>query len=283
MTEQERTNKIMNRVQEHYNRLKELGYDVVCTCLQGSQNYGLDEYTNEYTSDIDTKSIIVPSLDDIVKGTSPVSTVIEMENGEHAEVKDIRVMFEMFKKMNISYIELLYTDYKIITPEWYNYIYPIFEQKECIANFNRNQFLRCIAGMAYEKQKAICHPYPGVIQKILEYGYDGKQLSHTVRLWEFISRYTNGEPLSACYHTTCREMLMNYKKQLDSFGNPLDKDSAVELENLYVEKIRSIKDSNLTEFDQVDILTAEFLDRIKFNLIKQKMFREVTNIKKEDN
>lgn len=36
---------IMKRVKEHYDYLQSLGYEVVCTCLQGSQNYGLDEYS----------------------------------------------------------------------------------------------------------------------------------------------------------------------------------------------------------------------------------------------
>ncbi len=109
---------IMERVKEHYQYLKNVcGYDVICTCLQGSQNYGLDEYTEDYQSDIDTKSIIAPSLDGIVRAENPISFVEILDNEEHAEVKDIRIMFEMFKKMNISYIELLYSKYIYINPE----------------------------------------------------------------------------------------------------------------------------------------------------------------------
>ena len=37
---------VMARVQTHFEYLQSLGYDVVCTCLQGSQNYDLDEYTD---------------------------------------------------------------------------------------------------------------------------------------------------------------------------------------------------------------------------------------------
>ena len=49
--------------------IKEL--EVVYLALQGSQNYELDEYSEEYQSDIDTKCIILPTLDDIVCGKSP--------------------------------------------------------------------------------------------------------------------------------------------------------------------------------------------------------------------
>ena len=146
----DREEKIMKRVQEHYDYLQSLGYEVVCVCLQGSQNYGLDEYSDEYMSDIDTKAIVLPPLDDFIAAASPVSTVVIMDNNEHAEVKDIRVMFEMFKKENISYIELLFTGFKIVNPEWAELIKPLFANRELISTHHRNQFLRCIAGMAME-------------------------------------------------------------------------------------------------------------------------------------
>ena len=92
---------ISARVKEHYDYLVAAGYDVVFTALQGSQNYGLDEYSDDYCSDVDTKSIVLPCLDDFIRAKQPISAVEILENDEHAEVKDIRVMFEMFKKENI--------------------------------------------------------------------------------------------------------------------------------------------------------------------------------------
>lgn len=52
MTREENT---MNRLQEHYNEIKNMGYEIVGVFLQGSQNYELD-YEN---SDIDSKAIIL--------------------------------------------------------------------------------------------------------------------------------------------------------------------------------------------------------------------------------
>ena len=103
--------KIRTRVKEHYEEVCSLGFEVVVIFLQGSQNYRCDEYTAEYQSDIDTKCIILPTLDDIVCGKSPYSHTHVCANNEHIDIKDIRVMFEMFKKQNNSYIELLFTDY----------------------------------------------------------------------------------------------------------------------------------------------------------------------------
>lgn len=272
-----REEKIMQRVQEHYDYLQSLGYEVVCVCLQGSQNYGLDEYSDEYMSDIDTKAIVLPPLDDFIAAAPPVSTVVIMDNNEHAEVKDIRIMFDMFKKANISYIELLFTEFKIINPEWAEFIEPLFANRELISKYNRNQFLRCIAGMAMEKRKALCHPYPNLIEKIEKYGYDGKQLHHCVRLYNFIERFVNGESLDTCYKVKApmHNILMNYKKQKDAYGNELSQEKAIEICDYYVAEIDKIKDAALTEEEGLDKDAEKLLSRILLKIIKAKMIKDL--------
>lgn len=272
-----REEKIMQRVQEHYDYLQSLGYEVVCVCLQGSQNYGLDEYSDEYMSDIDTKAIVLPPLDDFIATAPPVSTVVIMDNNEHAEVKDIRIMFDMFKKANISYIELLFTEFKIINPEWAEFIEPLFANRELISKYNRNQFLRCIAGMAMEKRKALCHPYPNLIEKIEKYGYDGKQLHHCVRLYNFIERFVNGESLDTCYKVKApmHYILMNYKKQKDMYGDELSKERAIKICDHYVAEIGKIKDAALTEEEVLDKDAEKLLSRILLKIIKAKMIKDL--------
>ena len=272
-----REEKIMQRAQEHYDYLQSLGYEVVCVCLQGSQNYGLDEYSDEYMSDIDTKAIVLPPLDDFIAAAPPVSTVVIMDNNEHAEVKDIRIMFDMFKKANISYIELLFTEFKIINPEWAEFIEPLFANRELISKYNRNQFLRCIAGMAMEKRKALCHPYPNLIEKIEKYGYDGKQLHHCVRLYNFIERFVNGESLDTCYKVKApmHYILMNYKKQKDMYGDELNKERAIKICDYYVAEICKIKDAALTEEEVLDKDAEKLLSRILLKIIKAKMIKDL--------
>ena len=266
---------IMKRVQEHYDYLQSLGYEVVCTCLQGSQNYGLDEYSEEYMSDIDTKSIILPPLDDFIAAASPVSTVVIMDNNEHAEVKDIRIMFEMFKKMNLSYIEILYTDFKVVNPKYEHLISPLFQKRDIIASFNRNQFLRCISGMAGEKRKALCHPYPGLIEKIEKYGYDGKQLHHCARLAEFIIRYVQGTPLKECYLSKQKDKLMRFKKQLNEDGLPLSCKDAIVLCDFYRETVYSIAHENLTPEDEYVNEARIILKELQCNIIKERIREEL--------
>ena len=272
-----REERIMKRVQEHYDYLQSLGYEVICVCLQGSQNYGLDEYSDEYMSDIDTKAIVLPPLDDFIAAAPPVSTVVIMDNNEHAEVKDIRIMFDMFKKANISYIELLFTEFKIINPKWAEFIEPLFANRELISKYNRNQFLRCIAGMTMEKRKALCHPYPNLIEKIEKYGYDGKQLHHCVRLYNFIERFVNGESLDTCYKVKApmHNILMNYKKQKDAYGNELSQEKAIEICDYYVAEIGKIKDAALTEEEVLDKDAEKLLSRILLKIIKAKMIKDL--------
>ena len=70
-----------------------------------------------YCSDIDTKSIVLPTLKDFIMASPPVSTIEIMDNNEHAEVKDIRVMFDMFKKNEFK-LHWYCTQVMYINPKW---------------------------------------------------------------------------------------------------------------------------------------------------------------------
>ena len=267
---------IMKKLTEHYAYLEAKGYEIVCLMLQGSQNYGLDEYTDEYMSDIDSKAIVLPHFRDFVYEKKPVSYVEILDNGEHIDVKDIRVMFEQFKKENISYIELLYTDFYIINPKYEDLIQPLFDKREDIAEININQFLRCIVGMSGNKLKALCHPYPNLIDKIEKYGFDGKQLSHCVRLYEFISRYCKGVPIKDCYKTQDRELLMNLKKQLTANGDRvMTKEEAVAACTFYFEQTKLIESLHLMKEDVINHETIAFLDNLKYEILQRKFEEDI--------
>ena len=277
MTNEERDELIRQKMKKHIEYLlHQTDYEVVCVALQGSQNYGLDEYTDNYQSDVDTKAIVLPHFRDFVYGKSPVSTTIVLDNNEHIDVKDIRVMFENFRKMNISYIELLYSQWIWINPIYEAEIHELLRHKATIAALNRNQFIRCVAGMSMEKRKALCHPYPNLMDKIEKYGYDGKQLSHCVRLFEFLERYLCGIPLEECYISTMPQTLMNYKKQLTADGcRTLTKEEAIELCETYDNATKGLKDGSLTEKDEINQEAIDFLNNIKYNILKKKFIIDI--------
>ena len=259
---------INKRVKEHYDYIKDK-YDVIYLGLQGSQNYELDVYDNDYKSDIDTKAIVLPSFKDIVYNKQPISKTIVLENNEHIDVKDIRVMFETFKKQNINFIEILFTKYKIINKEYEDLIEIILKNKELIAHLNINQALRCMAGMSMEKLKALQHPYPTIIDKINKYGYDPKQLHHILRMNDFIKKYVRGENYKDCLIPDNKEYLIQIKKGI------LKEQEAVELATKIDEETKIIKDENIKEQDEIDKKAIEILDLTKFKILERKFKNEL--------
>ena len=275
-------NFIYKRILEHYNYLIEHGFEVVCIMLQGSQNYNLDEYSDEYKSDVDTKAIVLPSFNDFIFSNSPTSTTIVLDNQEHIDVKDIRIMFDMFKKQNISYIELLYSKYIFINPKYEKIISEMFEKRDLIAAIDYNKFLKCIVGMAGNKLKALSHPYPNIKDKIDKFGYDGKQLSHLIRLFEFISRYTRGVPIEDCLTTEDRELLLNIKKQLNAEGTDyLSLSEANALANFYFNEIKRIESRNLKKENLINEEGIKLLNNLQAKLIQQYYREEI--MKNDDN
>lgn len=199
--------KIFERLRADYALVAEK-YTVLGVFLQGSQNYGLD-YEG---SDIDTKAIIIPSLDDIVLNRKPASTTWVLESNEHVGVKDIRLMHECFRKQNINFVEVLFTKYRVLNPEFADLYQPMFDNNEAIAHYNKIAAVKCILGQMMEKRKALCHPYPTIIDRIEKYGYDPKQLHHIMRNYDFLLKYVNDFSYRECLSPTLRDWLINIKR-----------------------------------------------------------------------
>lgn len=258
---------IMKNIEEKYNYLQNLGYKVIAIYLQGSQNYGLDVYDDDYKSDIDAKAIVIPKLEDIILNKKPVSTTIVMDNNEHIDVKDIRVMKDMFIKQNLSYLELLYTDYYKYDSEFEEELEELKSIRNLVSDINRNQLFRCIKGMSMEKLKALEHPYPNLLDKIEKFGYDPKQLHHILRLNEFITRYVLGESLESCYKTYNPIKLIEVKKGCYSLNKA--RQLAVE----YDADTKNICDNCITDNEIVNYETIEKLNNIITKILK-KSFKE---------
>lgn len=268
--EKTREEKIMNRLKEHYEYLEKRGFEIVFLALQGSQNYMLDVYDDEYMSDVDSKAVVLPSFEDFVHNRQPVSETIVLENNEHIDVKDIRVMFDTFKKQNINFIEILFSEYGIVNEKYMVNVQPLFDNRGRIARLNYNQALRCMAGMSKEKLKALQHPYPTIIAKIEKFGYDPKQLHHILRMNDFMKKYIVGKNYGECLIPDNREYLIEIKKGI------LPVDKAVELANKVDEETYQLKEANLKDLpDEVDKEAIKILDEVKYNILKQRFREEI--------
>lgn len=263
---------IKNGLNKHLEEFKKVypNLELFGIFIQGSQNYNLDIYINEYKSDIDTKAIVIPSLEDIVMNKKPISTTHILPNNEHLDIKDIRLYFDNFKKQNINFIEILFACDYIINPKYLD-LYKILENnRELIAHYNINQALRCMSGMSMEKKKALTHPYPTLLDKIEKYGYDGKQLYHIIRMFNFITAYVNGDSFENAlkYQPHKKEMI---KAKMSEYSL----EEAIELAEKYDNFTKEIKDKNLKEKDEINKEALEILNKIQYEAIKRKIREEV--------
>jgi predicted nucleotidyltransferase len=166
---------ILEALQSVKIQLEKLGYEVLGVFLQGSQNYGLEIYDEVYQSDIDCKAFVMPTFEDLYRGRQTSVTVTTPYG--LVDVKDIRLVFELMKKANPSYVELLFTEYFVAEDVKF------LEYAEELIRDRRPLLLKGIYGMTTEKLKALKHPFPSILEQIEKYGYDPKQLHHIVRLY----------------------------------------------------------------------------------------------------
>lgn len=263
--------KIMNRLQEHYKVTQDMGYEIVGLFLQGSQNYDL-HYEN---SDIDSKAILLPKFNDFVLNNKMVSTTHILENNEHIDHKDIRLMFDCFKKQNINFVEILFTKYKIINPKYESFMQKLFDNNELIARYNNYASVNCISGTSMEKYKALEHPYPSLIDKIEKFGFDPKQLHHIMRLNEFIKRYLAGEKYSDCLISNNREYLIKTKKGIHSLEEAREIAKRLSDETHRIKTDYMNNNPVLINKECEDILNTVLLDIMKHNFKSE--LSEVTN------
>jgi len=264
-------NKLINALRKQKEILESQGYSVAYMSIYGSQNYNLDINNDEYKSDIDMKAIIVPTLDDLIKNSKPISTTIETEWGQ-CDLKDIRAYFQTLLKANPAYVETLFTNYYLVDDKFTNEFDEIFSLREELVKTLSAQFIRSMYGMMCEKEKALCHPYPTIAHKIDKYGYDGKQAHHILRLWIMMQDYFEKNlPLSDCFYPSeDHDALMELK--LNKWGLQETKNFVGET----MQKAKEFKDNVLNNIDEGKLdysIKNKFLELSQV-IIKNKIIEE---------
>ena len=274
MTDKEKKEHIKSRLKAHYKYIESLGYEIVGVFLQGSQNYNLDIYEKDYTSDVDTKCLVIPTLDSLIKGTAMVSTKYDFE-GEQIDVKDVRVMMEMWKKQNQSYIEILFTKYKLINPKYKPYVNEIIAMRDDITQMNVPQLARCISGMSKEKVCALEHEYPATIEKIKKFGYDPKQLASIIRLTHLIENLFEKDKKfgnAIIYHNG---ELRNY--MIDIKKGKIELEEARKLAELYDTKTNAIKNDVVEQYGK-DNFNSEICEKLETAIYKLVRFGIISGV-----
>jgi hypothetical protein len=146
----------------------------------------------------------------------------------------------------------------------------MFDNNEKIAHYNNYAAVNCIAGMVYEKHKAMEHPYPTLIEKIKKYGFDWKQLHHILRCEEFLKRYINGISYAECLVPTNPEYLIQVKSNC-----PYNLEEAREIANNCEEIVKKIKQQYMDSHpvvinNEVDvIMNSVLVDVLKHSFRKE--------------
>lgn len=255
---------VMKRVREHYEEALQYfpEYQIVGCFLQGSQNYGLD-YEG---SDVDTKLIIVPKFADICLNKKAVSTTHVRENNEHTDWKDIRLYMDTFRKQNLNFLEILFTPYCIINPMYREEWMRLVERREEIARMNPFRAVKSMKGIALEKFHAMEHRYPSKLDIIDAYGYDGKQTSHQLRVYDYLRRYINGEPYADCLRPSeyLVPRIMDYKAL-----SKIPLEEARRESQLYIDWTVAMADTFCADHEEKeDPAMRDLLESVSYNIME---------------
>lgn len=270
MSELEKNQWIAKDLWKKFNFLKdEKRLNVAAVFLQGSQNYKLDICIDDYKSDIDAKAIVVPTLEDLIKGGKPLSKEYVMDDGSHVEAKDIRLYPLLWAKANPSYLEILFTNYRVGVNRD---ILELLEMKNDIARMARTRMLLAMMGTINSEYKYMLKSTPSTKENFEKYGYDPKSYSHLLRLfYMFEEVLLHGRNLGdvLVLKKEQRKILLEAKKGLVAFDDA--KQNADEI----MSKVEKYKDVVMKRPKCLNEETYERVNNIVHNIIYESCEMEI--------
>ena len=276
--ELEKYNRVRKRLKEHLDEALQNPkiHDWFMIAVNGSYNYNMDTPQ----SDIDSKLLVIPSLEQLVNGKSLNYLHCMSDNGEHVEVKDIRHYFATMLKQNINFVETLYAQVWIVNPVYMRLFHYLFEMRDVISGCNPIATIHCIQGTAYQKYKQMLQSSPARAADIENYGFDRKSLHHLVRCVFFGEYYMEGTSYQECLQNNdvpnIRRMIMNLKTT-----TVLNREYAINIAEDMLNGFDTKVDSYLTtikpfqkDFSALAADVKDFLDTLAFEIIKQSIAKE---------
>lgn len=202
MKRTEKTERIMARVQNHLSYAFDEGYkNWVFIALAGSQNYG----TDTSKSDVDTKLFIYPSLEELALLEEPVSRTLVLPDGEHCDVKDIRLLPALLRKQNVNSLEVLFTDFYIVNPRFLPYFERLTSKREEIARYNTKKALESMyRQMSAHWVKISGSDDENVINKSAVFIFRGQ---------DFIEKYTQCARFRRCIEPDARDFYAHIREE----------------------------------------------------------------------
>ena len=201
--------------------------------VNGSYNYNLETPA----SDVDTKFLTIPSLDQLLYKSSTNYLHVMRDNGEHTEVKDIRSYVHTMLKQNINFVETLYAQVVYVNPKYKRYWDMMVDMRDAISSCNPIAAVKCMQGMAHQKRKDMVTETPGRAESIRLFGYDKKSFHHLVRLACFAGRYMRGDSYIDCLTNPDLPELKSFLKDIKRFDQPCDINVAIDIADFYLQNL----------------------------------------------
>lgn len=245
---------ILTAVRRHHNKVAAKGYMIVMTSLVGSQNYDLDDKH----SDIDTFSLVYPSLNDLAKAKEPYAGCFDADDG-HCEIKDIRIALNLLRKTSPNSVEYFLSKYKIYNPAFEPILKEYLDDNAKLWNMahcNYSHMLYAMAGMAHQLTK---RNMPA-----------GKRFSHALRLDDMFYHFINSHNAQAILEMRMggnRDLALSAKRDT----NPEHEQNF----NSECESIANILDLHKSNFklteeiQRIEQLGMALIDSFQWKLFKQ--------------
>lgn len=267
-----RYKELLTKVNEHLEDVKKkIPEDrIIGIFLEGSQNYRMDLPD----SDVDTKVFIFPSIDDIIYNKEPLSTTWIRENNEHISVKDIRLVFNTFRKQNLNFVEVLFTNYYILNPKYDYFWKKLVYNRDDIARYNEFAAVMAMCGVAQNKYKMIFKPSEATEKSIEQFGYAPKQLHHLKRIEYFLENYVNGENYVSCMRPpleVARELVAIKVGKYNNIEAQIIADEALNHINIIRQQV--IDYSSM--YSNINPKTEELLNEVQKELMLEYLRKEV--------
>lgn len=254
------------RVDEHWETVNQIFEKdrVMAVALYGSQNYGCE---TEY-SDVDTKAIVLPSLDDVIFERK-VNKVIEGDKeGGLCDVKDVRLMMRNFYKASINFLEILATGYYVVNPNFVEEWAELRAICDIIALTFKENLVNSTAGLARHKLLCMARKTEKNAAQIEKYGYDPKEFASLLRVFYFMNRFCDSESFCESLKVTDRQRKLILEARAGNFLA----NRATDIANGVIEMIEDKRDLALilgeknesaqcNVEDHLDTLTKEILKK----------------------
>lgn len=203
----------------------------------------------------------------------PVSRTFIRDNEEHIDEKDVRLYIETFRKGNMNFLEILFTDYFIINPLYKDDWDILVAHREEIARLNPYRVMQAMYGMCGEKNHALTHRYPAKQHIIDEFGYDGKQLSHQERVRHAMIKYAAGETYWNCIHEPFEPY---YLKMMKRHGLKLEE--AIAMSAWSLEEAKKIREEFCaTHLNEENAETVALMKDVQYRIIEKSIREEIYN------